>query len=146
MIKYTQGTIEDALAAETLITEFEIKKTVEMYQKKLDGHDPLILIARDNGKPVGFKVGYALSDTEYYNWLAGVAPEYRGKGIAGKLRRMQEEWTQKQGYTTMRVKSKNCFPNMLQMLIGSGYHICGYEDLGDTLNSKIHFVKQLPSV
>ncbi|MCL6269069.1 GNAT family N-acetyltransferase [Sansalvadorimonas sp. 2012CJ34-2] len=143
MLTYESGSIQDAMAAEALIPEFDSKKSQVDFANKLEGKNHLILIARDNGQPVGFKIGYQLSDHQFYSWLGGVAPDYRGQGVARKLRELQKSWAFDNGYTSIQVKSKNRFPAMLQMLISSGYKICGYEDLGSIDDNKIHFIKGL---
>ncbi|HBF45439.1 MAG TPA: GNAT family N-acetyltransferase, partial [Shewanella frigidimarina] len=47
------------------------------------------------------------------------------------------------GFKSIKVKSMNQFPAMLQMLIASGYQICGYENNGSIAESKIEFIKFL---
>ncbi|OQX32978.1 MAG: hypothetical protein B0D91_15400 [Oceanospirillales bacterium LUC14_002_19_P2] len=115
----------------------------ESFLTKLSGKRHLILIAKDSEQCVGFKVGYENSRHEFYSWLGSVLPTYRGQGIAARLRDMQEQWAREQGYSCIRVKSCNRYPAMLHMLIGSGYQIAGYEDLGDLTLNKIHFLKAL---
>ena len=42
----------------------------------------LILLASDETRVVGYKIGYEERGTEFYSWLGGVDPNYRGQGIA----------------------------------------------------------------
>lgn len=110
---------------------------------KLTGKVHLILIASHNKKPIAYKIGYEVSDTEFYSLLGGVDPNYRQKGVATKLREQQESWALNHGYSAISVKSMNQYQAMLQLLISSGYQISGYEDNGCTASSKIKFIKQL---
>ena len=110
------------------------------------GKEILLLGAFCEGEPAGYKVGYAISPTEFYSWLGGVLPVYRRQGVATRLRLEQEQWATESGYTSILVKSSNRFPAMLQLLLASGYQIVGYEDRDDPLSSKISFRKQLTSI
>ena len=145
-IKIQTGTIEDVLTVDAQIPEFDGYATKQRLNEKLIGKNALILIATGNNKGndnkhIAYKLGYELNDNEFYSWLGGVVPTYRKQGIATQLRLAQEQWVKDNGYKLIRVKSMNRFPNMLQLLISSGYKISGYEDNGDEDNSKVRFVK-----
>ena len=142
-LTYTSGTIEEALVVYTSTPEFDRVMTQEAFLAKLSGKRHLILIAKNGDQCIGFKVGYENARHEFYSWLGSVLPTHRGQGVAAKLRDIQEQWAQAQGYTSIRVKSCNRFPAMLHLLIHSGYQIAGYEDLGDITHNKIHFIKAL---
>jgi GNAT superfamily N-acetyltransferase len=47
--------------------------------------DLVILVAYSDGMPIGFKVGYALSRTEFYSAKGGVLKKYRRLGVASTL-------------------------------------------------------------
>lgn len=51
----------------------------------------LILVALDDNRVVGYKIGYQDRQTRFYSWFGGVYAEYRGKGIASELMRRQHE-------------------------------------------------------
>lgn len=139
------GEIKDALKVDANIPEFsteienvdarintaintETTSTREaQMQTRLAGKTTLILVAKVDGKLAGYKIGYQISGEIFYSWLGAVLPEYRRLGIARALREYQESWAINAGYSEINVKSMNCFPAMLQMLIASGYHIYGYE-------------------
>lgn len=137
------GTIEDVLAIDSKISEFEEYNTLQKLNNRLLNKTSLILIAKYNCELAGYKIGYDLTDTEFYSWLGGVLPDYRNLGIASKLREKQECWALNSGYSLISVKSMNRFSSMLHLLISSGYKISGYEDNGTIDNSKIKFVKLL---
>lgn len=143
-----QGTIDDILAIDRQIPEFDGRTTKEKLSSRLTDKIHLILIARLEGKLVGYKVGYQLrpnesSSDEFYSWLGGVIPAYRNQGIATTLRQYQEQWALQSGYKTIGVKSMNRYPNMLHLLISSGYKITGYEEGNTKGEGKIVFHKSL---
>ncbi len=140
-ITYTEGTVADIIEIDAAIPEFDNKNSKEKIEQRLTGKEALILVASEGSKKVGYKLGYALSDTEFYSWLGAVHPSYRGHGIAKQLLKQQEGWVKNKGFKSIRVKSMNRFPAMLQLLISQGYVICGYDDKGSPETSKIHFIK-----
>ena len=141
-ITYTEGSVADIIEIDAAIPEFDDKNSKEKIEQRLAGKEALILVALEGAKKVGYKLGYALSDTEFYSWLGAVHPSYRGHGIAKQLLKQQEVWVKNKGFKSIRVKSMNRFPAMLQLLISQGYVICGYDDKGSPETSKIHFIKR----
>lgn len=85
--------------------------------------DVLSLICFCNEKPIGFKIGYQYNETTFYSWVGGVLPEFRRKGIAKELARLQEGWAKKQGFKTLRTKSMNHFKPMLILNLKNGFDI-----------------------
>jgi predicted GNAT superfamily acetyltransferase len=141
--QFGSGTVSDILDVLALTPEFANVIFADSIGNRLAGRNHLILVARFESKPVGFKVGYELSDGQFYSWLGGVIPEHRQMKVASQLRQLQESWAVENGFNSINVKSMNQFPAMLQMLIGSGYQICGYENNGSITDSKIEFIKFL---
>lgn len=85
----------------------------------------LILVALDDDRVVGYKIGYQDRETRFYSWLGGVYPEYRGKGIASELMRRQHEWCKVQGYMVIRTLTKNKWRDMLILNLRHGFDIVG---------------------
>lgn len=85
----------------------------------------LIVLACDNEKVVGYKIGYEDRKERFYSWLGGVYPDYRGMGIATKLLRLQHEWSENQGYSVVRTQTKNRWRDMLVLNIKQGFDIVG---------------------
>ncbi|UPW18167.1 GNAT family N-acetyltransferase [Agarivorans sp. TSD2052] len=142
-ITYHHGSIAELLAVDAAIPEFERHNTEQVLSSRLTGKKTLILIARDNNQPIAYKLGYPLNAQAFYSWLGGVVPAYRKQGIASALREQQEQWALTEGYQQISVKSMNRYPAMLRLLIASGYQIVGYENNGNSNNSKICFSKSL---
>jgi hypothetical protein len=141
--QFVEGTVDDIVAVLAFVPEFGNSITATTIAERLAGKSALILVAKYNKTPIGFKVGYSLNHDEFYSWLGGVTPQHREMKVASQLRQMQESWAVAQGFKAIKVKSMNQFPNMLHMLIASGYHICGYDNNGSTMNSKIAFIKNI---
>lgn len=142
-IRCEAGTIDEVLLVDAQIPEFTKQTGRQRLESRLLDKRHLILVAKVNGTPVAYKIGYQLTNDQFYSWLGGVHPNYRKQGIATQLRQQQETWAQAAGYSAISVKSMNRYPAMLQLLISSGYSINGYEDNGDELESKILFIKRL---
>ncbi len=79
-------------------------------------------------QPVAFKLGYEIDQTEFYSWLGGVIPDYRGLGIAADLMRHQHQWCQENGYKKIQTKTQNRFRDMLLLNIRFGFEIIGMHD------------------
>jgi ribosomal protein S18 acetylase RimI-like enzyme len=60
-----------------------------------------VFMAEDSSKLIGYQVGYATAYNRYYNWLNGVIPEYRRRGIGKELMQHQYEWLQRSRYKSL---------------------------------------------
>ncbi|WOT05350.1 GNAT family N-acetyltransferase [Shewanella youngdeokensis] len=116
----------------------------EINTRLQDSPRALLLITRIEGDIAGFKLGYQLTDNTFYSWLGGVTPDYRGLGLAKHMLEHQERWAAKQGYCCIEVKTRNCFPAMLNMLIGQRYQITAVQaNSQDLSQNKLHLQKQI---
>ncbi|MGF1911254.1 GNAT family N-acetyltransferase [Vibrio kasasachensis] len=138
-----QGTLEECIEAVEAINEFIHKESVVTLSERLMGKRSLILVAEEQGKIIGFKIGYELDPHTFYSWFGGVSPVMRGKGIAQQLLKDQEAWVFEQGYRVTKVKSRNRFTSMLRLLIKNGYLIESVEQKPDLCESRIHFIKTM---
>lgn len=128
MIPYVilENRLEDVIHVILQIPEFESIPNADQIISRLNNKPQLILSARVESMPIGFKIGYE-RDGKFYSWLGAITPTYRNKGIATALADKQEEWARNQGYTTIWMKTRNCFPEMLMMAIGRGFRIVGFD-------------------
>ena len=140
-----EATIDEAVAVLAKISEFAKPADHAAVALRLDGRRALVLVAEQEGELVGVKIGYALSEQVFYSWLGGVAPRGRGRGVAQALLEAQEEWAREQGYSAIRVKSRNRFPAMLRLLLRNGYLIEDMDKKEGVLDYRLHFSKQLVS-
>lgn len=78
------GTISEAWPLMQAIAEFDRQRSLAQLQMRLPT-GALVLIAEENGLPVGFKLGYGADDGTLYSWLGGVLPAHRKIGLAQRL-------------------------------------------------------------
>ncbi|PSW60296.1 GNAT family N-acetyltransferase [Photobacterium kishitanii] len=136
------GTIAEAVTVFAGISELDSGIDAEMIRLRLAHQPALILVAEYQQQLVGVKVGYALSEQVFYSWLGGVLA--CGLGIAQKLLEAQEAWVMAQSsYTTINVKSRNCFPAMVRLLFRNGYAIENMEKKGQLRDYRLGFTKQI---
>jgi GNAT superfamily N-acetyltransferase len=134
--------LERLYALYTRLPEFERPEPLESLGERAGGRY-LALVYCEAGVDLGFKLGYAVDERQFYSWLGGVLPEARGRGVAQGLLGAQETWAAEQGFTEIRVKSMNRFPAMLRLLVRNGYLIDGVTPDPDPGLTKIHFSKRL---
>jgi ribosomal protein S18 acetylase RimI-like enzyme len=102
----------------------------------------LVLVASDNGKVVGFKVGYEQGANEFYSWIGAVDSAYRRQGIGSTLMTMQHDWLKQHGYSVVTTTTKNKWRNMLILNLRHGFDVIGtYTD--EKGEPKIILKKQL---
>lgn len=135
--------IEQAYLLANLIPEFSNEFDYGEMVARIGERKYLSMVYIVDGTPVAFKIGYELNVNEFYSWLGGVIPAYRGRGIAKQLLLKQEAWARERGYSRIRVKSTNDFPNMLCLLISNGYKIDSLSNQHSPKDLKIHFSKGL---
>lgn len=76
---------------------------------QLDRRDLMLFLAWLDDEPVGFKVGYGLSEAIYYSAKGGVLESCRGRGIARALLYAMEREARALGYARF---AYDTFPNM----------------------------------
>lgn len=83
-----------------------------------------VLVAAYRGDElVGCKLGYARSESVFYSWLGGVSAAHRQRGIARELMRRQHDWCRRQGFTRVRMKTRNRWRSMLLLSLQEGFYI-----------------------
>lgn len=87
--------------------------------------DASAVVARSAGRLVGFKIGYAMTESKYYSWLGGVEAASRGNGIARQLMRMQHEWVRGRGYALLETSTDQGNSAMLHVNVQEGFAVCG---------------------
>jgi ribosomal protein S18 acetylase RimI-like enzyme len=124
---------------EKVFGQWDAKKFTSTLNERKKFH---LAIAYIEAEPVGFKIGYERDQKEFYSWLGGVLPEYRGLGIASDLMAAQHEWCRKQDYLKIATKTKNRFKAMLLLNIKYGFEIIG-TDPADSDGMKILMEKKI---
>jgi ribosomal protein S18 acetylase RimI-like enzyme len=113
-----------ALLIEKSLGEWDPKRFYSTFNQHQKFH---LATAYIEDQPVGFKIGYERTQHEFYSWLGGVRPEYRGLGIAEDLMAAQHKWCREQGYSRIGTKTQNRFQAMLILNIKNGFKIIGTE-------------------
>ncbi len=123
MITIHENHLEDAVAVSRQIPEFNNPYKMDEYLKRVQ-RNHLILTARIDGQPIGFKIGYEQNDKgTLYSWMGGVLPEYRKQGIAEMLAAYQENWARENRYTTIRIKTREKHKAMQAFSLKRGFVI-----------------------
>jgi GNAT superfamily N-acetyltransferase len=84
-----------------------------------------VACARIRNELIGFKVGYAHSQSRYYSWLGGVHPGHRRQGIAFRLTELQHSWAREQGFQVVETATNQENTAMIQANLKCGFFICG---------------------
>ncbi|WP_421876111.1 GNAT family N-acetyltransferase [Marinoscillum sp.] len=139
------GSIDEVLAIQELIPEFDDPYSKSEYQRRLGASEHLVLIAELDGFPVGFKVGYDrfLDGEVFYSWMGAVLPEHRSKGIGRLLLKKMEVWCKLKGYHYLKFKTMNRHRNMLKFAISEGFNVIDFQKHQNPRLSKIYFEKKL---
>jgi predicted GNAT superfamily acetyltransferase len=150
MIEFTE--IESTPESETFAGILALGRRVfgkvdpEKFAKRIsEAERLLIVLARNDGEIVGFKIGYKIEPKVFYSWVGGVDKNFRGRGIAGELMKRQHLWCRQNGFKLIRTKTKNEFKPMLILNIRHNFDIVNvYRDKRDEL--KIVLEKDLLKV
>ena len=98
-------------------------------------HNPLILLAQIEKRPVGFVLGYEVKPSTYYCWYIGVLPDYRSGGVASQLMEALTAWARDNGYQLLRFECYNRHRPMLRLAVRQNYNIVGIRyDVDDEEN------------
>lgn len=143
-ITIKEGNLDDALKVDALIPEFENHYSKESYSKRLDKSKHLILVAYVDNKLAGYKIGYdRFKDGSFYTWIGGVIPEFRKMKVAKTLAEHQEKWAKEQGFTSIILKTRNRYKNMLLFAIKNGFQIIDLKLNDNILDNRIVLRKEL---
>ncbi|WP_272150423.1 GNAT family N-acetyltransferase [Tenacibaculum aiptasiae] len=108
----------------TLYTSVFNDAITEFFLERIQTKEKVFsIIAYYNNNPVGFKIGYQYNTNTFYSWVGGVLPQYRKKGIASNLAKLQENWALQNGFKKLRTKSMNKFKPMLILNLKNGLDI-----------------------
>ncbi|MCG3089511.1 GNAT family N-acetyltransferase [Sporosarcina cyprini] len=122
--KYCWGLPDKEWLEEIRPLHQQIFQNADVFFEKMKEREHLLtIIANEDDKAVGYKVGYALSDEAYYSWYGGVEEAYRERGIAGSLMDLQHDLVKKAGYRTIQTNTRNKWRGMLILNIKKGFDV-----------------------
>lgn len=111
-------------------------------QKLINKPNLLIILAVENERVVGFKLGYEHPDGVFYSLLGGVHPDFQQRGIAATCMQRQHTWCKEQGYERVRTYGRNEKRAMLIVNLKEGFDIVK-TFVDDKSRHKIVFEKKL---
>jgi len=99
---------------------FAEDRVINSFEKE----DLLILVARIDGKPVGFKVGYRENKKIFYSAKGGVLPEYRRQGLALHLLKHMMIRAKQMNYSIVAFDTfPNLHPGMTILALANGFRL-----------------------
>lgn len=105
-----------------IFPEFEEKKFLYQLETKTRLHTVFAFI---DDELVGVKIGYVLSPYKFYSWMGGIDPQFRKSGIGSELMNRQHQWCRKQKFLLIETRTRNQFPEMLNLNLKFGFQIVG---------------------
>jgi len=137
------GDLEGAVGVSKEIPEFDSPYNIDEYENRLD-ESASILTAELNDQLIGFKVGYdRFKDGSFYSWMGGILPNNRQNGVASALADYQESWAIKNGYKSIKLKTRNKYEAMISFAIDRGFDIIDSETNEDIPEMRIWMEKIL---
>ncbi|MBN1386167.1 GNAT family N-acetyltransferase [Candidatus Woesearchaeota archaeon] len=82
-------------------------------------------------------------DGSFYCWMTGVKPEYRGKGVLKLMMDHLMKWAKKEGYKSIKIKTRNNRREMLAYLVKYGWNILEIDDRGSVEENRIISEKEI---
>jgi len=105
---------------------FRPAENEDYFRRRFQGrYNVLVMMASLEQRPVGFVIGYELKPFVFYNWLTGIHPDFRRKGLGQQLVESMNEWAKGHGYEYMRFEGLNRHKPMLHLALGLEFDIVG---------------------
>jgi GNAT superfamily N-acetyltransferase len=105
---------------------FRPGRDLEFFRRRFLGrHNVLVMVARVEGRPVGFFLGFELKPDVFFSWFYGVLPDCRRQGIASQLMEAVHDWARENGYEAIRFECHNQHRPMLHLGIAQEYDVVG---------------------
>ena len=105
---------------------FRPRREVDFFKRRFLGrYNPLTLIARMDGRPVGFWCGFELKPGMFYHWMGAVKQDVRRHGVARQLHEAQAAWAKDHGYEFVRCECMNHQREFIHFAVAIGYDIVG---------------------
>lgn len=142
-IDITEAGFADIAAIHALIPEFTPEPD-SFFAGRCNGRRYLALKATRANQPAGYSVYYdRYRDGSLYCWMAAVIPDCRRLGVYSALAAEAEHWARHNGFTAMRIKTRNNRREMLRWLVNNGYDFLAIDPREPIADSRIHLLKSL---
>ena len=133
-IEVKEASLEEVVLVNSTITEFGEPYSKEYFAWRYDQKEHLLIVAYIESQPAWYVVGYdAYNDGSFYCWMAGVCPEWRGKGVLKALMLYQDTRAKEKGYNKIKIKTRNNKRAMLSYLVKYWFNfteVIPQEDIG----------------
>lgn len=117
------GSIEDAIFVHNQIPEFNKSKS-KIFETRIENYKSVIHIAYQGEIRIGYIVSYdRYNDKSIYCWMAGVIPENRKLKAFTLMMKKLEEWSAKNEFETIKIKTSNKRKAMLNYLVKNDFLI-----------------------
>ncbi len=121
-VEIREATFREAANVHNRIPEFE-KQDEEFFRERCEGKKTLIIVAYVEDKPAGYMIAYdRYHDGSIYCWMTAVVPEFRRKGVLKAMMQYLETWARKEGFTKIKIKTRNERREMLAYLVKYGFN------------------------
>ncbi len=141
-----ETSLEDVFAVHERVPEFQVHFPYDLnvFHERTKQKKTVALIAEVEGEPAGYVVAYDRDgDGTFYCWMAGVDPSFRRMGVLLSLMTYLEEWSKREGYTSLRIKTRNHRREMLAFLVKHGFHFVAIEPHEQAADNRILLEKTL---
>ena len=126
--RYFENQLPAGTLDEILILHFQVfsgQSREELLQEINEAPGLFVIIACQNQRVIGYKMGYRRKAGHFYSWLGCVADDFRGQGIASELMQLQHTWCRNNGYHRVRTMTFNRWRNMLILNLKHGFNVVG---------------------
>ena len=115
-----------AFVSQSVFPGVTIEKAEQLNRDKLEGRKAIfIIVAKEDGKPVGFKQGYATRPGFFESESGGVVESARKRGIANEMIKLQHEWCVKNKFVFIDTSVSNDNQTMLILNLKHGFKVVG---------------------
>jgi GNAT superfamily N-acetyltransferase len=105
---------------------FRPSRDEEHFERRYLGrHNVVQMVARLEGRAVGFVIGFELKPRLFYTWFYGVLGPHRRQGISSQLMEALHSWCRQNDYEAIRLECFNRQRPMLHMALNQEYDIIG---------------------
>jgi GNAT superfamily N-acetyltransferase len=114
------------------------------YAAKLSGRRSLsaFVALTETNQIIGLKMGYERNRGVYNSWIGGVAPGFRGQGLARQLMLAQHEWAKTAGFRGIETATRQHNRAMGIVNFQGGFVVAGL-DVVPGVETKVIFYKDL---
>lgn len=149
MVHVRETSLEEAFAVHQRVPEFQVHFPYDLnvFHERTKQRKTVSLVAEVEGEPAGYVVAYDRDeDGTFYCWMAGVDPSFRRMGVLLALMDYLQTWAKREGYTAVRIKTRNHRREMLAFLVKHGFHFVAVESHPDPQDNRVLLEKELDSV